>query len=95
MAKTKNKKKVVSDKVRGKKKETATKINPFEVKVNRQKHHVLGKKVTKFDKGMPGVSKSKAIKKVRTTYLVLSDPAKDWIHTLLELLSGLTPRSEV
>ena len=64
MAKHNKKKKQVSDKVRAKKKEMEKKINPFEVKINRQKHHVLGKK-SKSDKGMPGVSRSKAIKKVR------------------------------
>ena len=69
MAKAKNKKKQISDKVRGKKKEAVRKINPFEVKINKQKHHVLGKKTTKFDKGMPGVSRSKAIKKVMHHHL--------------------------
>jgi len=39
-------------------------INPFELKVNRQKHEVLGRKLSKTDKGMPGMSRSKAIKKV-------------------------------
>ncbi|NXF35567.1 NOP14 protein, partial [Nyctibius bracteatus] len=38
--------------------------NPFEVKVNRQKFNILGRK-TKNDVGLPGVSRSKAIKKVR------------------------------
>ena len=65
MAKSKSKnKKHVADKVRAKKKEMEKKINPFEVKINRQKHQVLGKRVAKSDKGMPGVSRSKAIKKV-------------------------------
>lgn len=40
------------------------KSNPFEVKVNRQKFNILGRK-TKNDVGLPGVSRSKAIKKVR------------------------------
>lgn len=40
------------------------KSNPFEVKVNRQKFDILGRK-TKNDVGLPGVSRSKAIKKVR------------------------------
>lgn len=39
------------------------KSNPFEVKVNRQKFDILGRK-TKNDVGLPGVSRSKAIKKV-------------------------------
>ena len=69
MAKHNKKKKQVSDKVRAKKKEMEKKINPFEVKINRQKHHVLGRK-SKSDKGMPGVSRSKAIKKVRNTHYI-------------------------
>ncbi|XP_067943057.1 nucleolar protein 14-like [Watersipora subatra] len=44
--------------------------NPFEIKINKQKHKVLGKNLTKFDKGLPGVSRSKAIKKRQDTLLV-------------------------
>ncbi|CAI5783569.1 Uncharacterized protein PODLI_1B029128 [Podarcis lilfordi] len=36
--------------------------NPFEVKVNRQKFHILGRK-TRHDVGLPGVTRSKAHKK--------------------------------
>ncbi|NXX85778.1 NOP14 protein, partial [Urocolius indicus] len=42
--------------------------NPFEVKVNRQKFNVLGRK-TKNDVGLPGVSRSKAVKKRTQTLL--------------------------
>ncbi|NWW82017.1 NOP14 protein, partial [Climacteris rufus] len=42
--------------------------NPFEVKVNRQKFDILGRK-TKNDVGLPGVSRSKAIKKRNQTLL--------------------------
>lgn len=38
--------------------------NPFEIKINKQKHKIIGKNLTKFDRGLPGVSRSKAIKKV-------------------------------
>lgn len=38
-------------------------VNPFEVHVNRKKHDVLGQK-SKSDKGLPGVSRSKALQKV-------------------------------
>ncbi len=62
--KNKNKKKDISDNVRAKKKETLKKLNPFEVKINRQKHDVIGKKTGKHAKGMPGVARSKAIQKV-------------------------------
>ena len=40
--------------------------NPFEVRVNRKKHHVLGQR-SKSDRGLPGVSRSKAILKVKST----------------------------
>lgn len=49
-------------------KTTARKINPFEVHVNRQKYDVLGKK-SKTEKGVPGISRSRAIKKVRSAAL--------------------------
>jgi len=45
--------------------EKTREVNPFELKVNRQKHEVLGRKVSKTDKGMPGMSRSKAIRKVQ------------------------------
>uniref|UniRef100_A0A8U8AMC1 NOP14 nucleolar protein n=1 Tax=Geospiza parvula TaxID=87175 RepID=A0A8U8AMC1_GEOPR len=44
--------------------------NPFEVKVNRQKFDILGRK-TKNDVGLPGVSRSKAIKKRNQTRFTL------------------------
>ncbi|XP_031569583.1 nucleolar protein 14-like [Actinia tenebrosa] len=42
--------------------------NPFEVHVNKRKHEILGRKM-KHDRGLPGVSRSKAIKKRETTLL--------------------------
>lgn len=38
--------------------------NPFEVKVNRQKFQILGRK-TRHDVGLPGVARARAIRKVR------------------------------
>ena len=61
----KSKKKGLVEKVGGKKKHGNGKINPFEVKINRQKHQVVGGKLMIHDRGMPGVSRSKAIEKVR------------------------------
>jgi len=43
-------------------------LNPFEVHVNRQKFEVLGRKL-KNDRGLPGVSRAKALKKVFTPSL--------------------------
>lgn len=66
MAKVKNKRNSgLADKVHGKKKAEAfkKKLNPFEVHINREKIKVLGKK-SKHDKGLPGVSRAKAIQKV-------------------------------
>lgn len=67
----KKKKKASSDDVRNKRKEKdhVKKTNPFEVKVNRQKFNVLGRKIGKHEKGMPGVSRSKATKKRKETLL--------------------------
>ncbi|XP_038601525.1 nucleolar protein 14 isoform X2 [Tachyglossus aculeatus] len=45
-----------------------TMANPFEVKVNRQKFHILGRK-TRHDVGLPGVSRAKAIRKRTQTLL--------------------------
>ncbi|XP_059469976.1 nucleolar protein 14 [Neocloeon triangulifer] len=43
-------------------------LNPFEVHVNRQKFKVLGRK-DKNDRGLPGVSRAKALKKRKATLL--------------------------
>lgn len=40
------------------------KYNPFEVQVNRRKYDVLGRKEEKGERGLPGVSRSRAIEKV-------------------------------
>ncbi|XP_071089794.1 nucleolar protein 14-like isoform X2 [Haliotis cracherodii] len=63
------KKRFIADKVRSKKTDGQKKTNPFEVKVNRQKHQVLGRKVAKHDRGLPGVSRSKANKRRKETLL--------------------------
>ncbi|XP_072227977.1 nucleolar protein 14 [Leuresthes tenuis] len=62
------KKKSLADKVRKTKTTTEIKNNPFEVKINRKKFDVLGRK-TKHDVGLPGVSRSKAINKRKETLL--------------------------
>ncbi|XP_076835820.1 nucleolar protein 14 [Brachyhypopomus gauderio] len=62
------KKKNLADKVRKTKTSTQIKNNPFEVKVNRKKFEVLGRK-SKHDVGLPGVSRSKAINKRKKTLL--------------------------
>lgn len=66
MAKVKNKRNSgLADKVHQKKKSDINKkkLNPFEVHINKEKIKVLGRK-SKHDKGLPGVSRAKAIQKV-------------------------------
>ncbi|XP_068560827.1 nucleolar protein 14 [Cebidichthys violaceus] len=62
------KKRSLADKVRKTKTSTEIKNNPFEVKVNRKKFEILGRK-SKHDVGLPGVSRSKAINKRKETLL--------------------------
>lgn len=64
------KKRSMADKVRKTKTSTEIKNNPFEVKINRKKFDILGRK-SKHDVGLPGVSRSKAINKVRKKNLNL------------------------
>ncbi|XP_063541968.1 nucleolar protein 14 homolog [Cydia strobilella] len=69
MAKVKNKRNAgAADKAQQKRKAEANKkkLNPFEVHINREKHKVLGKK-SKHDRGLPGVSRAKAIQKRKDT----------------------------
>lgn len=63
------KKRSLADKVRKSKTSTEIKNNPFEVKINRKKFEVLGRK-SKHDVGLPGVSRSKAINKVRSIIII-------------------------
>uniref|UniRef100_A0A8D0CV49 NOP14 nucleolar protein homolog (yeast) n=1 Tax=Sander lucioperca TaxID=283035 RepID=A0A8D0CV49_SANLU len=62
------KKRSMADKVRKTKTSTEIKNNPFEVKINRKKFDILGRK-SKHDVGLPGVSRSKAINKRKETLL--------------------------
>ncbi|XP_066501929.1 nucleolar protein 14 [Hoplias malabaricus] len=62
------KKNNLADKVRKTKTLSQIKNNPFEVKINRKKFDVLGRK-SKHDVGLPGVSRSKAINKRKETLL--------------------------
>lgn len=71
MAKRKTKKAGASEKFAQKKsnpipKNTMQSMNPFEVHTNREKISILGRKL-KHDKGMPGISRTKAIKKRKET----------------------------
>ena len=69
----KNKKISSSVELRRKRKSHAVSLvkkNPFEVRLNRLKHNVIGKKV-KTDKGLPGVSRSKANEKVYKLFISL------------------------
>lgn len=63
-------KKGLSDKVRAKRKEASKQApNPFEVKVNKVKNVVVNKKLQSWEKGLPGISRSKAVKKRKDTLL--------------------------
>ena len=52
---------------------SAVKVNPFEVRINKSKYAIIGRRL-KHDRGLPGLSRSKAIKKVLL-----------WIITVLSL----------
>ena len=45
-------------------------INPFEIHTNKRKHDILGRRI-KHERGTPGVSRSKAIKKVGCTLVAI------------------------
>lgn len=67
MVKTKNRKRVNADVLTTKK--TSTKVkkhNPFEVHTNKEKFTIMGRQL-KHDKGMPGVSRAKALKRRKDT----------------------------
>ncbi|XP_077299641.1 nucleolar protein 14 homolog l(3)07882 [Arctopsyche grandis] len=69
MVKVKNKKNFgLADKLHTKKAQVKFKkqLNPFEVHINKEKFKILGKK-TKNDRGLPGVSRAKAMKRRKNT----------------------------
>lgn len=61
--------KKVDDKSKAIAKATPAIVNPFEIKINKQKFQVLGRP-TKHEKGLPGVSRAKALKKRQSTLLL-------------------------
>lgn len=83
MAKAKKNKKTLADQVYSKKANGSTKsnpfataipatsnrLNPFEVHVNKEKFQILGR-TCKHDKGLPGVSRAKAVRKRKETLAV-------------------------
>ena len=79
------KKRSIADKVRKAKTSTEIKNNPFEVKINRKKFDILGRK-SKHDVGLPGVSRSKAINKVREHLTFAIPTALDLYVTLCSAL---------
>lgn len=60
----KSKKKPRKNIAEARSKKNSVDVNPFDMKINRQKHEILGRKVSKHDKGMPGLSRTKAFQKV-------------------------------
>ena len=56
-----------------KKRSCDKKINPFEVRINRKKHEVLGQRRDRSERGYPGISRSRAIEKVSEQTTVLRD----------------------
>lgn len=69
MAKLNKKNRISSEKVHSKDTKNAKKtLNPFEVHINKEKIKVLGRKL-KNDRGLPGVSRAKALKKRKHTLL--------------------------
>ncbi|XP_017780052.1 PREDICTED: nucleolar protein 14 homolog [Nicrophorus vespilloides] len=69
MVKVKNKKRNTAESVNDKKASKNKKVlNPFEVHINKEKIRVLGKKA-KNDRGLPGVSRAKALQKRKNTIL--------------------------
>ncbi|XP_076230915.1 nucleolar protein 14 homolog l(3)07882 [Calliopsis andreniformis] len=65
----KAKKKLLSEVAQQKRNQQNKKsLNPFEVHINRDKQNVLGKK-SKADRGLPGISRAKAINKRKGTLL--------------------------
>ncbi|XP_016305757.1 nucleolar protein 14-like [Sinocyclocheilus anshuiensis] len=88
----------LSDKVRKSKAAPEIQRNPFEVKINRKKFDVLGRK-SKHDVGLPGVSRSRAIQKRKET-LLKEFRAKDKNNTFIDRRFGeydqkITPEEKI
>ncbi|XP_039275726.1 nucleolar protein 14 homolog isoform X3 [Nilaparvata lugens] len=85
---TKLKKKRLSETLIKKSASKSKTNNPFEVHINRQKFDVLGKK-SKNDRGLPGVARSKSIKKRKET-LLQEYKVKDKANKFLDRRIGET-----
>ncbi|KAH8312147.1 hypothetical protein KR044_009595 [Drosophila immigrans] len=71
--------------------QTAKRVNPFDVHVNKEKFKILGR-ICKHDRGMPGVSRAKALQKRAQTlgkqYAVKNKTNKFVDHRIGKHLSG-------
>lgn len=71
--------------------QTAKRLNPFDVHVNKEKFKILGR-ICKHDRGMPGVSRAKALQKRAQTigkqYAVKNKTNKFMDHRIGRHLSG-------
>ncbi|XP_034484837.1 nucleolar protein 14 homolog [Drosophila innubila] len=71
--------------------QTAKRLNPFDVHVNKEKFKILGR-ICKHDRGMPGVSRAKALQKRAQTigkqYAVKNKTNKFMDHRIGKHLSG-------
>ncbi|KAK9501496.1 hypothetical protein O3M35_012211 [Rhynocoris fuscipes] len=98
MAKIKAKKKSISDIKNDKTKKQKDTLSPFEVHVNKQKFHVLGRKL-KQDRGLPGLARAKSIKKRKETLLQeykLKDKANKFIDRRIgERNSAMTKEDKI
>ena len=56
-----------------KKRHHDVKINPFEVRINRKKREVLGQRRDRSERGLPGVSRSRAIEKVYNSIYIYTN----------------------
>jgi len=71
--------------------QTAKRLNPFDIHVNKEKFKILGR-ICKHDRGMPGVSRAKALQKRAQTigkqYAVKNKTNKFMDHRIVKHLSG-------
>ncbi|XP_075228435.1 nucleolar protein 14 homolog l(3)07882 [Lycorma delicatula] len=85
MAKSKFRKKNLSETLIKKTGKTKN-VNPFEIRVNKQKFDVLGRK-SKNDRGLPGIARAKSIKKRKET-LLQEYKVKDKVNKFLDRRIG-------
>ena len=57
------KKRIINKQLKKNSKSNEAKVNPFEIRINKKKYNVLGQRRERGERGLPAISRSRALEK--------------------------------